>query len=153
LAALCAATASSPSWAAEYVADAANPPTSLADGKIAFEYDGAGKITELRMTPGAGEMLALSGDALDFAAGARLMPGQNGISCISNAIACAGTLQIGMTNMSYSGSLLSKTEYTTMFTNVRLADISPVSSDMKGVSSTGQKIYYPYHVTRLRTSR
>ena len=143
-----AAIAVLPSWAAEYVADAANPPTSLADGKIAFEYDGAGKITELRMTPDAGETLALSGDTLDFAANARLMPGQNGISCISNAIACAGTLQIGMTNMTYNGSLLSRDEYTTMFTNVRLADISPISSDMNGVSATGGKIYYPYHVTR-----
>jgi hypothetical protein len=73
-------------------------PSSLANGKITFDYDSSGKITKLRMNPEVNETLYLSGDALDFAARAKLMPGQNGISCISNTITSAGTLQIGVTN-------------------------------------------------------
>ena len=145
-AAICTATISV--CAAEYVADADPRIESLDDGKITFAYDDGGAITELRMTPGVGETLTLSGDALNFAANARIMPGQNGISCISNELSCAGTLQIGTTNMVYNGALLSKTEYTTMFRNVRLDDISPISSDAKGVSATGGVMYYPYHVVR-----
>ena len=145
-AAICTATISV--HAAEYVADADPRIESLDDGKITFAYDDGGAITELRMTPGVGETLTLSGDALNFAANARIMPGQNGTSCISNALSCAGTLQIGVSNMVYNGALLSKTEYTTMFRNVRLDDISPISSDMNGVSYTGGKMYYPYHVVR-----
>ena len=146
IAAMCAAAATS--FAAEYAADADPRIESLEGGKITFAYDDGGAITELRMEPGIGETLTLSGDALNFAANACIMPGQNGTSCISNALSCAGTLQIGTTNMVYNGAPLSKTEYTTMFRNVRLDDISPISSDMNGVSSTGGKMYYPYHVVR-----
>ena len=144
-AAICAA---SPSFAAEYVADADPRIESLENGKITFAYDDGGAITNLTMTPDPGETLTLSGDELNFAANARIKPGQNGTSCISNAITCAGTLWLGMTNMVYNGALLSKTEYKTMFHNVHLDDISPISSDAKGVSSTGGVMYYPYHVVR-----
>ena len=144
---MCAAAAIT-SFAAEYSADADPRIESLEGGKITFAYDDGGAITELRMNPDSGETLTLSGDALNFAANARIMPGQNGTSCISNTLSCAGTLQIGATNMVYNGELLSKTEYTTMFRNVRLDDISPISSDAKGVSATGGVMYYPYHVVR-----
>ena len=123
-------------------------PSSLANGKITFDYDSSGKITQLRMNPEVNEMLCLSGDTLDFADGAKLMPGQNGISCISNAIMSAGTLQIGVANMSYNGSLLKSDTYTTMFRNVNINDISPISSDSTGVQATGSRMYYPYHIVR-----
>ena len=68
-AALCVATAPSPSlFAAEYVADADPRIESLENGKITFAYDGDGAITNLTMTPDPGETLTLSGDALNFAA-------------------------------------------------------------------------------------
>ena len=123
-------------------------PSSLASGKIVFDYDNSGKITQLRMNPDAGETLCLSGDTLNFAEGAKLLPGQNGVSCISNAISAVGILQIGVTNMSYNGSLLKSDSYTTMFRNVNINDISPISSDSTGVQYTGSRMYYPYHIVR-----
>lgn len=118
--------------AAEYVADADPRIESLEDGKIAFAYDDGGAITELRMTPGPGETLTLSGDALNFAAGARILPGQDGTSCISNTISCAGTLQIGTiaSNLTWTatGIALTTTEWTKLFENVKLSEISVVSA-------------------------
>lgn len=146
--ALCVALAPSSSSAAEYVAAAA--PTSLEDGKITFEYDENGAVAKLRMRPTGAETVALYGDDISFADGAKIITAQNGRCVISNALVSAGNLVFGseFETMSWSGNLLSTTEYTTMFEGVRLDDISPVSCNMLGVSSTGGGTYLPYFVTR-----
>ena len=146
-AALAAATLAAPSLAGT-AAPYTTGDTSLADGKITINYDGSGKIAKLRMTPEGEETLAISGDTLPFADGAQISVPQNGRAVISNSFSAAGSLVFGMTNMSYNGTLLGKTAETAMFTGVRLDDISPISSDSKGVSMMGSKMYYPYHVRR-----
>ncbi|MBP5510045.1 MAG: hypothetical protein J6Z49_03935 [Kiritimatiellae bacterium] len=129
---ICVATASVPVCAGEYVADTESRIESLENGKITFAYDGDGAITNLTMTPDPGETLTLSGDALNFAANARIIPGQNGTSCISNAITCAGTLQIGTlaSNLTWTTTEigLTTTAYTKLFENVNLSEISVVSA-------------------------
>ena len=154
LAAAVATSATFPSYAAEYIASAKPRIESLEGGKIAFAYNDAGAITNLTMTPDPGEMLTLSGDTLDFAADARIKLGQNGTACISNAIACAGTLQVGAlaSNLTWTatGNALTKTEYTKLFENVSLSDISVVSA--VGASYMAPTAYrgdaLPYFVRR-----
>ena len=135
---------------AEYDADANPRIDSLESGKIAFEYDAGGTITALRMNPDVGETLTLSGDRLNFADGARIIPGQNGTSRISNAISCAGTLEIGMASMTWTaaaGSALTKTEWTKLFENVRLSEISVVSAGGAGYMANKGPVL-PYFVRR-----
>ena len=129
--------------------------TSLANGKITVEYDESGDITQLRMNPDGEETLTLSGETLSFADGAKIVVAQNGVSCISNAIARTGTLQLGaLTNTPswHTGVKLTANDYTVMFPDTRLDDISPISSDSSCSGNTGMtmgaKKYYPYWVSR-----
>ena len=155
---ICVATASVPVCAGEYVADTESRIESLENGKITFAYDGDGAITNLTMTPDPGETLTLSGDALNFAANARIIPGQNGTSCISNAITCAGTLQIGTlaSNLTWTTTEigLTTTAYTKLFENVNLSEISVVSavgtSYMAPNANKGDA--FPYFVRRTGRS-
>ena len=118
--------------AAEYVAGADPRIESLEDGKIAFAYDEDGKITELRMTPGPGEALTLSGDTLNFAAGARILPGgqdsdEGSQSVITCGFTAAGALEFdGVTNMTWTGSDYLSTTPVTVFTNTRIDDVVPL---------------------------
>ena len=144
---LCVATAPSPSWAAECSYTAGD--VSLAGGKVAFAYDENDKITELRMTPDEGEILTLTGDALNFAAGSKIIPALRGVSRIANKISTATgkiTIASGVTNMTWSGSNLSGTEVT-VFSNVNLADISPVSATASS-SNIGNNTLTPCWVER-----
>ena len=151
-AAICAAAL--PLFAAEYAADADPRIESLEGGKITFAYNDGGAITNLTMTPAPGETLTLSGDTLNFAADARIKLGQNGTSCISNTITCAGTLQFGelVSNITWTatGTALTKTEYTKLFENVNLSSISVVSavgaSYMAPTANRGDAL--PYFVRR-----
>ena len=129
--------------------------TSLANGKITVAYDESGAITQLRMNPDGEETLTLSGETLSFADGAKIVVAQNGVSCISNAIARTGTLQLGaLTNTPswHTGEKLTANDYTVMFPDTRLDDISPVSSDSSRSGNSGMtmggKKYHPYWVSR-----
>jgi len=125
---------------------------SLADGKITVEYDANNKVTRLSMNPAAGETLTLTGDALSFADGAAIIPGADGESVVSNAVSFAGAVKMGITNISwYSAATLPKDSYETVFANVALDDISPVSTDFsKCPSACGLKTGtgYPFWVKR-----
>ena len=137
---------------ATYTMGGASP---LADGKVTFERDGSGKITELRMKPDYGETLTLSGDELQFADGAVIVTSTKGKPVIANTISADGSLRLGsVTNMTYQGGrdvLIWKnnTSWTTLFPNTHLDDISPVSAAKTGRHSTGVSIVsYPYWVVR-----
>ena len=135
--------------AAVYVA--AEAPESLADGDITFKYDGSGNITELRMRSDLNETLTLTGDPLNLAANAKIIVGQN-TNIIENTLSPAGSLTIGITNMSFSCKAVldtnTNTAFTTMFRNVRLDDIEPISSYSGGISYMGTHYYKPYFVQR-----
>lgn len=118
---------------ATYTMGGASP---LADGKVTFERDGSGKITELRMKPDYGETLTLSGDELQFADGAVIVTSTKGKPVIANTISADGSLRLGgVTNMAWSGSVFdrySNPNWVTVLTNTRLDDIVPVSSSSAG---------------------
>lgn len=132
---------------------------TLADGKIVFDYDDEGKIAELRMTPDPGETLTLDDGKLDFAAGARIVPGQGGDeggrSVIVGGFTAAGGLEIaGVTNMTWTGASLLDTTTPSMlfYKNTRLDEIVPLRcyGTIGGttVELTDNYLYTPYHIVR-----
>ena len=126
--------------------------TSLAGGKITFEYDGSDNITKMRMKPDYGETLTLTGDTLSFADGAQVVTSQQGTPVIANAISAAGSLRLGgVTNMAWSGSVFDRytnPNWQTVLTNTRLDDIVPVSSTGCGNGGNGKTVYHPYWIVR-----
>jgi len=125
--------------------------TSLADGKVEFTYDESGKITELRMNPDYGETLTLTGDTLDFAAGANVHLGH----CSTNEIRCAIS-SAGIVNLNPDGpytwttsnrGLKSKT-FETLFENCDIDAIEPVSATPVSYLAQSGDTAYPYFITR-----
>lgn len=133
----------------EYVAPASGTASqSLADGKVQVVYDAEDKITRLAISPSSGETLVLHGDALPFADGAAIVPGSDGESVVSNAVSFAGAVSLGIKNLSWSGTL-SSSDYTTVFENANLDDISPVSATVGGAANMGlPETGVPYYVER-----
>ena len=142
---------------ADTTATYAKGDPSLADGKVAFEYDGSGNITRLTMTPGADEKLILTGDELSFAAGAQIAfsVSGGGTNVIANPFTTAGALEFaGPTNMTWGGGnyLPMGDTYVTLFENVRLDDIVPIA----GYGRTGNNTptqseefeYAPFFIDR-----
>lgn len=121
--------------------------TSLAGGKVAVEYDSADKITRLAINPASGETLTLSGDALSFADGAAIVPGADGESVVANAVSFAGAVSMGVANLTWTGTL-SSSEYTTVFENAKLDDISPVAATVSGSGNGLPEAGAPYYVER-----
>ena len=125
-------------------------PVTLADGKVVVSSGADGSVSYLRMAPGENETLALTGCPIRFADGAQIIPGQGGRSCLSNEFTAAGSLSIGVPVQSYyTGQMLPSNSYAVLFRNLRLDDISPVSTDFskntaKGISGKG----YPYFIRR-----
>ena len=78
---------------------------SLSGGKILIEYTASGFLVQtLYMTPDPEETLVLSGETLNFAAGAKIYPGAGGelggTSVIASSFTTAGALEIlGVTNV------------------------------------------------------
>lgn len=126
--------------------------TSLADGKITFEYDGSDNITKMRMKPDYGETLTLTGDTLSFADGAQVVTSQQGTPVIANAVSAAGSLRLGgVTNMAWSGSVFDRytnPNWQTVLMNTRLDDIVPISSTGCGNGGNGKTVYHPYWIVR-----
>ena len=144
--------------------------TSLADGKITFAYEG-GAITQMTLNPAADEVLVLTGDNLAFASEATILAGGSGESRIENSFSGATTLTIepdvttvatvtygAANNTTYKLPYLDKgasytsapaAGYKTLFENVTLTEIFPISSDgTVQKSSVSPLILHPYHVTR-----
>ncbi len=121
--------------------------TSLAGGKVAVEYDSADKITRLAINPAAGETLTLTGDALSFADGAAIVPGTEGESIIASPVSFAGAVKMGVANLTWTGTL-SSSEYTTVFENAKLDDISPVAATVSGSGNGLPEAGAPYYVER-----
>lgn len=121
--------------------------TSLAGGKIAIEYDSADKITRLAINPASGETLTLSGDALSIADGAAIVPGADGESVVANAVSFVGAVKMGVANLTWTGTL-SSSEYTTVFENAKLDDISPVAATVSGSGNGLPEAGAPYYVER-----
>ena len=155
--AIAAAVATSATTAfADTTATYATGDTSLADGKVLFEYDESNNITKLTMTPGADEKLILTGDVLPFAAGAKIaFPASGGgTNVIANSFTTAGALEFaGPTNMTWGGGdYLPMDTYVTLFENVRLDDIVPIA----GYGRTGNNTpiqseefeYTPFFIDR-----
>ena len=147
---ICAAVLTAVAAGGVYVKDAANPPTALDDGKITFAYDDSGAITEMRTAPTSGETLTLSGDVLEFASGARFVPGPNGTTVISNVISAAA-LQIGTlsNNLTWtSNSAMNSVTPVKLFENVRLTEISVVSAIGTSYLALSPNAILPYFVRR-----
>ncbi len=126
--------------------------TSLAGGKITFEYDGSDNITKMRMKPDYGEKLTLTGGTLSFADGAQIITSQDGTPVIANTISAEGSLLIGgVTNMSWSGSVFDRytnPNWQTVLTNTRLDDIVPVSSTGAGRYGNAAGPFHAYWIVR-----
>ena len=145
--------------AASIIADSKTKQlVTLSDGKIVFEYNGSGAIMELRMNPDPGETLTLDDGKLNFAAGAKIIPGQGGdtggSSVIIGGFTAAGALEFdGVTNMTWTSSSFLNTTPETLFTNVRLDDIVPVLTYGKvgtstSISYTDGYLYRAYNIER-----
>jgi len=155
--AIATALATSGVWA-DTTATYATGDTSLADGKVLFEYDESDNITKLTMTPGADEKLILTGDSLPFAAGAQMVfpASGGGTNVIANPFTTAGALEFfGPTNMTWGGSdyLPNDGTYVTILENVNLANIVPVEGyGMNGGSAptygAEDNLYAPYFIVR-----
>ena len=118
------------------------------DGRIAIKQDGSGNVTELRMGSDSNETLMLTGASMTFAAGAKIIAGQN-TNVIANAWTAAGALEFGQENLSWdSSTALGKTDYVTLFSGVRLSDISLVEAN--GYRTAAYRLYEckPYYVQR-----
>ena len=155
--AIATALATSGVWA-DTTATYATGDTSLADGKVLFEYDESDNITKLTMTPGADEKLILTGDSLPFAAGAQMVfpASGGGTNVIANPFTTAGALEFsGPTNMTWGGSdyLPNDGTYVTILENVNLDDIVPTEGyGMNGSSAptygAEDNLYAPYFIVR-----
>ena len=133
---------------------------TLSDGKIVIERNDGGAIQELHMNPDPGETLTLDDGRLNFAAGAKIVPGQGGDvggrSVIIGGFTAAGSIEFcGVTNITWTGaSFLSVSETrTTLFHNARLDDFTPVSCYGKvgtgtNISLTEGYHFRPFHVVR-----
>ena len=107
------------------------------------------------MTPGSGETLTLTGDTLSFADGANIVLGPDGTNSIAAPVSAAGSLNI-LPDATYtwttSGNGLNCKSFETLFENMDLDDIEPVSGTPVNSSNcyiTGCAYNgYPYFVTR-----
>lgn len=130
---------------------AADSPEQLADGKVKFRYDDSGAVSELRMTPGQGETLVLTGEGLVFSHGAQILSAQGGESRLPGNFTAPGHLVLGVTNLSWkTGTLLPADSYEVLFRNVLLDDITPVSGIIrqKAHSRLVDAAAKPYHIRR-----
>ena len=123
---------------------------TLSNGKIVFKYDDVGAIQELYMNPDPGETLTLDDGKLNFAAGAKIFPGQGGDeggnSVIIGGFNAAGALVLnGVVEQTWTGSSFLGSSYETIFTNTRLDQIVPLLSYGK----VGTKTDISYNTTYL----
>ncbi len=131
---------------------------TLSDGKIVIERNDGGAIQELRMNPDPGETLTLDDGRLNFAAGAKIVPGQGGDvggkSVIVGGFDTAGALEFcGVTNLTWTGGTFLGTTSETLYRNARVEDFVPLYCYGKvgtgtNVTYTDGFLYYPYNIER-----
>jgi len=88
--------------------NAADPQASYANGAVAMSYDGAGNIVDMSLDPATAGGIVLMGDALSFAANAKLRGVSAGTVGISNAVTsvAAGTLALSnLTDVVFGGTI------------------------------------------------
>lgn len=136
--------------------DAVNPPSaSISDenGIVSFEYGDNNQVAKIVLAPNPGSTLVLDGDAIPFAAGAKIVVGQGGDeggeSVIAGGFTAVGALEfVGITNLIWEDSeYLPQKSETTVFRGVRLDDVMPLS----GRGTAGNKkglSYAAYNIAR-----
>ena len=131
---------------------------TLSGGKIVIERNDGGAIQELYMNPDPGETLTLDDGRLNFAAGAKIVPGQGGDvggkSVIVGGFDTAGALEFcGVTNLTWTGDTFLGTTSETLYRNARVEDFVPLYCYGKvgtgtNVTYTDGFLYYPYNIER-----
>ncbi|MBR6585848.1 MAG: hypothetical protein IKK82_00385 [Kiritimatiellae bacterium] len=109
--------------------------TSLGDGVVTLTYDGSGAIVSLIASPSDNGTVYVTGGKMEFADDAKISLATHGKLVISNDVVSAGVLKIGENDpdaeISYSGAIVSKSEYVPLFKNKRLADYDVKSTYFK----------------------
>ncbi|MBO5940768.1 MAG: hypothetical protein J6R18_06210 [Kiritimatiellae bacterium] len=100
-------------------------PASLGD-VISLTYDFDGAIVSLQASPSESGTIYVTGEAMTFADNAEISLLTPGKLVFSNDVSSAGTLKIGKNDpdaeISYSGAIISGTEYVRLFEGKRLSD-------------------------------
>ena len=131
---------------------------SLGGGVVEFTYDGDSKITKIVSNVAKGDTVTVTGDQLNFGAGAMVETAGLGDLVLKNAI--SGTDGLLVTNTSsaqltmawWGDDLLDTNSWTTVFANVDLDDIELVSSDentWNSIHSAGlsnPQVMYPFWI-------
>ena len=135
-------------------------PSSALDGKVKFTYDGSGAILSMTATPSGGGTVFVDGDAMDFAADAKIVLAAGGKLVISNAMNCAGDLfvtgQVATATRSWNDgvastlddptqALLPTNSWKVMFENMNLDEWEPVEFRGDIPANIGTGWYFPNH--------
>ena len=133
-------------------------PDALADGAVAFTYDGSGAILSMTATPSGGGTVFIDGDSMDFAADAEIILAAGGRLVISNAMNCAGDLfvtglvatatrswndGVASTLDDPTQALLATNSWTVMFENMDLDEWEPVEFHGDIPANIGAGWYFP----------
>ena len=135
-------------------------PPSLADGAVAFQYDGSGAIQSLIASPAVGDTIILTGDEMPFAADAKIQIATEGRLEISNAVTCVGDLSVtgcaavitrswndgvASTLDDSTQALLPTNSFRLMFENMNLDEWEPVEFRGDIAANIGSGWYFPNH--------
>ena len=133
-------------------------PNALADGAVAFTYDGSGAILSMTATPSGGGTVFVDGDAMEFAADAEIILAAGGRLVISNVMNCAGDLfvtglvatatrswndGVASTLEDPTKALLATNSWTVMFENMDLDEWEPVEFRGDIPANIGTGWYFP----------
>lgn len=139
---------------------ATDMPETLAEGKVAIQYDASGAIQTLIASPTAGDTIILTGDEMPFAADAKIQIATEGRLEISNAVTCAGDLSVtgcaaAVTRSWNDGvastlddptqALLPTNSFRLMFENMDLDEWEPVEFRGDIPANIGPGWYFPNH--------
>ncbi|MBQ9740328.1 MAG: hypothetical protein IJV91_05245, partial [Kiritimatiellae bacterium] len=139
---------------------ATDMPETLAEGKVAIQYDGSGSIQSLIASPAIGDTIILTGDEMPFAADAKIQIATEGRLEISNAVTCAGDLSVtgcaAVITRSWNDgvastlddptqALLPTNSFRVMFENMDLDEWEPVEFRGDIPANIGPGWYFPNH--------
>ena len=136
----------------------ATPATLGMGDELAFTYDANNKVQTLSAAIAAGDTISLSGDAIDFAADARITVMGLGDLTIANAVTGDGNLTVTNASsrsgfMEYGDkgaeSLLPSKSYKTIFSDCDIDDIQILYSKNNSLSMSNSQVHYPHVVRRF----